>query len=79
MSTVASSTRNTSASPMAEPGGDAVAVLAGPDRDRDPALGRDPAVGQQRPEVGDGTPAHVNGERRGKQAGQERHGPPSLR
>ena len=62
----------------AETGRDAIALLAGADRDRDPALRRDPAVGQQRPEVGDGTPPHVNGERRGKHAGQERHGPPSL-
>ena len=63
----------------AETGGDVVAVLAGPERDRDPPLRRDPAVGQQRPEVGDGTAAHVDGERRGKQAGQKRHGPPPLR
>ena len=56
-----------------EAGGDPGAVLAGPYRDGDPALGRDPAVRQQRAEPGEGPVAHIHGDRHRQQPGEQRH------
>jgi hypothetical protein len=52
--------------------GDRVA-LAAADRDRDPALGGDPAVGQQLAEGGDGPAPHVDGQGGREHPGQEGH------
>ena len=57
--------------------GEHAVALAGADRDGDPALRRDPPVGEQRAQVRDRAPPHVDDERRGEDAGQQRHGRPS--
>src|SRR6185437_12909406 len=45
-------------------------ALAGADRDGDPALGRDPLVGEQRAEARDRAAPHVDDERCGEDTGQ---------
>src|SRR6266702_4780878 len=56
-----------------EPGSDPGAVLAGPYRNGDPALGRYLAIREQRAEPGDGAVAHIHGDRRWQQPGEQWH------
>ena len=51
-------------------------TLTGPDGDGDASFDRDPVVGEQRPEIADGTGPDVDDQRGREHPRQQRHGPP---